>query len=213
MDKLGTTQHVTAVLKKMTGGKYTPIMLERLVVDAEVLHESKAHFKRDKNSIDQIFENCLSLYLNLRGMSAPQKKRLTSHSQKMALQSEELSVEKIAGVEGICDSLIGLLNFFSTAFIEERNRLEDQKARYWSRQGRSPNWRARLLAKWVAGVYVQYLKKKPTYGTDRNYPSTPYARALQEIFEIYQIDMDIRKPAEWAISQITEEDVERSKIW
>lgn len=38
-------------------------------------------------------------------------------------------------------------------------------------------------------------------------PNTEYARALEQIFEIIGINARVRKPAEWAISQLTEEDL------
>jgi hypothetical protein len=56
--------------------------------------------------------------------------------------------------------------------------------------------------------FAKLRKQKPTFGTssDGDHPSTDYGRALEEVFEILGIESNVRRAAEWAISQLVDDD-------
>lgn len=94
--------------------------------------------------------------------------------------------------------------------LEHREReLLDQEQEFWTVSHRPPKYYARSIALRLARLYAKKTGKKPTFGTARegSYPSTDYGRALEQIFEILEIKADVKKAAEWALDQLTEDDL------
>jgi len=90
-----------------------------------------------------------------------------------------------------------------------KKELKDQEVEFWSLKNRAPKYYARIIALRLARLYALEKGKMPTYGTSRDggYPSTEFGRAVERVFQILDIDAGIRGPVEWAISQLTDEDL------
>ncbi|MCA8908518.1 MAG: hypothetical protein KDA64_11630, partial [Rhodospirillaceae bacterium] len=101
-----------------------------------------------------------------------------------------------------------LLGWASDNIREERCR--QKESNYNSGRGRKPNLKAHYVARDLAEYFAQQKHERPTYGTNSDgRPSTPYTRCLAEIFQILEIDADLRGPAEAAVGAITDEDLNR----
>lgn len=87
--------------------------------------------------------------------------------------------------------------------------LKDQKKQYWSVPHRAPNYYARTIALRLARLYAQEKRQRPTFGIarDGNHPSTEFGRALEDVFAVLEIKAAVRGAAEWAIEQLTDDDV------
>jgi hypothetical protein len=85
----------------------------------------------------------------------------------------------------------------------------DDYQTYWNKPHRAPDYHARAIALRLARLFARETGKLPTTGTtaDDGDPSTPYSRALRDIFEILGFKTTQRNYAEWAIQQITENDL------
>lgn len=88
--------------------------------------------------------------------------------------------------------------------------LSEQEDLYWSLSHRAPDYYARSIALRLAKLYARETETRPTVGTsgETGDPSTGYLRALKETFEVLGIGTGVRSPAEWAVQQIGEEDLE-----
>lgn len=100
------------------------------------------------------------------------------------------------------------------SFSERLAELQEQEKSYWSAPGRPPDHYARVMALRLAKLYAKQFKKMPTIGTasDGDYPSTDYGRLLQELFELLDIGTGFRLPGEWAIAQLSEDDVPKAIV-
>jgi hypothetical protein len=67
----------------------------------------------------------------------------------------------------------------------------------------------RAIALRLARLYAREKGERPTFGTARDggHPSTNYGRALERIFEPLGIKDGVRRPAEWALAQLTDDDL------
>jgi hypothetical protein len=122
---------------------------------------------------------------------------------------QEMAVNNVMRV-GIVSCVL-MLNEQLKGLLEDRlSELEEQEKHYWSVDHRPPNYYARTIALRLAKLFARETGKFPTIGTtsDGSTPSTAYARALEETFQILSIGQDVRGPGEWAVSQITEGDLE-----
>ncbi len=95
------------------------------------------------------------------------------------------------------------------ALTERRHELLEQQKLYWDLPHRAPDYYARTIALRLAKLFSTQTGKRPTVGTsgETGEPSTDYARALAETFELLGISAKSRGHAEWAIEQLTEEDL------
>ena len=95
------------------------------------------------------------------------------------------------------------------ALMARFEELKDQETEFWTVTNRPPNYFARTIALRTARKYARAKGEYPTLGTSRDSgePSTAYARCLKEVFRILKIEAAIRGPAEWAISQLSDEDI------
>lgn len=123
-------------------------------------------------------------------------------------ESSKMVVE-VARLAGLRVSFLRLLLEVRTALGSRRKELKDQEKEFWTVSRRPPNYYARTIALRTARLYAREKGERPKYGTQRDSgePSTSFARGLKRIFEVLEIDAGIRGPAEWAIGQLTDEDL------
>jgi hypothetical protein len=90
-----------------------------------------------------------------------------------------------------------------------KKELQAQEKEFWSVKNRPPRYYARTIALRLARLYAAEKGEKPTSGVARDggHPSTEFGRALEEVFAILDIDADVRRAAEWAISELTHDDL------
>lgn len=100
--------------------------------------------------------------------------------------------------------IIDLLNSFNQRLRD----LREQEVQFWTVANRPPNYYARVIALRFARLFASRTGKRPTFGisSEGAHPSTEFGRALEEVFGILEIKANVRKAAEWAISQLTEND-------
>lgn len=103
-----------------------------------------------------------------------------------------------------------LLIDYIQAMLTREKELQDQELEFWSNKSRPPNHYARTIALRFAREIARETGEKPTVGTSRDggHPSTDYARALEEIFQLLKIRANVRRAANWAVEQLTPEDLE-----
>jgi hypothetical protein len=102
-----------------------------------------------------------------------------------------------------------ILAFDLKRAIEKRlQTLDAQRDEYWSQPHRPPNHFARIIALRFVQTIARKTGTRPTFGLarDGNHPSTDFGRALEEIFQLLGIGGDVRRPAEWALTQLSDED-------
>jgi hypothetical protein len=122
-----------------------------------------------------------------------------------------LHLSSVAILAGIVEMGAETASYILVASVIEMKRLERfRDANFTKGRGRRKNARAHHVADTLAQFYLKVLKERPTYGVSDGYPSTRFATALQEIFEILGINANIRGPAENAIKQITDADINRT---
>jgi hypothetical protein len=95
--------------------------------------------------------------------------------------------------------------------LEVRLReLRAQEKEFWTVKNRPPRYYARTIAQRLARIYASEKGEKPTSGVARDggHPSTEFGRALEEVFAILEIKADVRRAAEWAIGELTADDLE-----
>lgn len=185
-------------------------------------HESKAEFLAEKNVVLGAIKHIDGLWeaLVARGSDDDTKNTLSAIRTRLDRLSRGLPDEK--KVETASDLVlknareIGL-TFHSLVLAIDLQRalrarakeLEDQESEFWSTKSRPPKYYARTIALRLARLYARETGERPTVGTSREggHPSTDFARAVEEVFEILDIDADVRRPAKWAVSQLTDEDL------
>lgn len=108
-----------------------------------------------------------------------------------------------------------IANIYLWLGLSQREReLDDQEKEFWSVSHRPPNYYARTIALRMARLYAHEKGERPTYGTARDggHPSTRFGRAVEQVFQILDIEADVRTPIEWAIDQLTEDDLNSERI-
>lgn len=126
-----------------------------------------------------------------------------------ASDSGNLLRKNAADVGGYGAFLYSLIDMQSV--LEDRAReLEDQKSLFWHLSSRAPDYYGRFLALNLARLFCREVGAFPTYGTsgETGEPSTDYCRALKQVFAALGHDVSEREHARWAVSQLTEEDIE-----
>ena len=94
------------------------------------------------------------------------------------------------------------------SFEQRLSDLRVQEVQFWTVTNRPPNYYARVIALRFARLFASRTGKRPTFGisSEGAHPSTEFGRALEEVFGILEIRANVRKAAEWALSQLTEND-------
>jgi hypothetical protein len=122
-----------------------------------------------------------------------------------------LGLAPVAVLAGIADMGTETTRYIHVAALVEMRRLERIRgANFTKGKGRRKYARACHVADIFVQFYLKVLKERPTYGTSDGHPSTRFATALQEIFQVLGIDADVRGPAKSAIKRITDEDINRT---
>lgn len=121
-------------------------------------------------------------------------------------------VRRNAAEVGLTSSLAMQLIDLKTTLEARKQELSDQESEFWSGKSRPPNHYARTIALRFARLVARKTNAKPTFGTSRDgsHPSTEFGRALEEIYEVLEIRSNVKNAAVWAISQLTDEDCQRS---
>jgi|SRR6056297_329822 len=185
-------------------------------------HDSKAEFTRETQSVASSIEHLSGLIRALADTDNDSEhsemlKRLRPIiDQKMLAQVPhgriespfELVRKNIADVGGFTSSIFVLLDLW-TVLNERQSELRDQEDQFWTVSHRPPDYYARAVALRLAKLYTRETGQRPTVGTsgETGDPSTGYTRALTEVFSLLGISTRARSPAEWAVEQITDLDM------
>ncbi|WP_143514661.1 hypothetical protein [Primorskyibacter flagellatus] len=135
-------------------------------------------------------------------------------AKRMVEDPTDLVIDGAAKV-GAWGSSATLLGGIQRLAERRRADLDARLEKTWSKRGRPPNAYARTIALRLAKLVAGRTGRKPTLGTasDGGHPSTDYGRALEETFEALEIKGEIRRPGEWALKQLTDEDIVRLPIY
>lgn len=157
-------------------------------------------YGKDKTELEIAMRKSLFPQLDAIGMKSSREGVIDS--------TTELIVTNILQT-GISKSLIRILSEFYGILYLRHLELEDEKKEFWSAGHRPPNYYARTIALRLARLFARETGTRPTYGSSRDggHPSTTFSRALEQVFQILKIEAGIRGPAEWAISQIADDDL------
>lgn len=187
-------------------------------------HDSKKEFLRERDTVlavmDRLREIVQSLFYSedestsghsemaVRLGAAIDAKARQSKSGMTIQSAKDLARKNIVDA-GFSDTALFVLVDMYSAYDQRLEDLNEQEAEFWNVGHRPPNYYARTIAIRFARFYAGQTRTRPTFGTARDggHPSTDYGRILEEVFQILGINADIRGPAEWALTQITDEDV------
>lgn len=186
------------------------------------IHDSKKEFKKELKAVQTVVDSVYNILRELspKNDSDPLQKdmtdRLSIAINQTAYRSRRLSIETAR--ELIMRNAVDTGFYFSSLFVliemsqcyDMRLReLKDQEKQFWSVPHRPPNYYARTIALRLARLYAKELRKAPTFGTARDgkHPSTDFGRALEQVFTVLGIKASATKAAEWAVGQLTEEDI------
>ncbi|MEP3329291.1 hypothetical protein [Sedimentitalea sp.] len=185
-------------------------------------HDSKAEFQREMAVVEQSLEHLSELIEHLSssddtGEHAETLRRvrpivdykLFRRSPRSFVRDPIKLVRKnVADVGGYTASLFVLMDLWSV--MEDRyQELQSQKKEFWNLPHRAPDHYARAIALRLARLFAKETRQRPTVGTsgETGDPSTSFTRALKEVFDLLEIQTVVRSPAEWAIEQLTEDDL------
>ncbi len=185
-------------------------------------HDSKAEFQRELDAVSGALTH-LDAALDVLGSNDEEGEHfamlrrlapIIDHKLRKAAprtglaDSTELTRKNVAEVGGYTTSYFIMLEF-SLALTERYQELKDQEDKFWKLNHRAPDYYARAIALRLAKLFAQEVGERPTYGTAAlgGHPSTSYARALEDVFDILEIKQKVRTHAKWAIQQITDEDL------
>ncbi len=189
------------------------------------IHDSKKEFIRELTTVTAVKEHlCGTLDLLLQTNSPEDRdplqvamtRRLRVAIETFALQrgksetldeASDLALKNIRDTGFYFNSLLVVLEMHS-AFDKRLRDLKEQEVQFWTVANRPPNYYARTIALRFARLFASRTGKRPTFGisSEGAHPSTDYGRALEQVFAILEIRANVRKAAEWALSQVTEED-------
>lgn len=187
-------------------------------------HDSKGEFLAEEAAVDAINEHCRGLLHQLLGredesMEAEQARKnlVLLLDDKVRRRNSRTAPDSIitflrkGASEISASSLIALLLVDMIQELWDRKReLHDQETEFWSGGHRPPNHWARTIALRFARFVARQTGKRPTIGVARDggHPSTEYGRALEEVFAILGIVANVRNAGRWAISQLTDDDLQ-----
>jgi hypothetical protein len=109
---------------------------------------------------------------------------------------------------GFFRSSLAVIEELNQYFSERSQELKRQEREFWTVKNRPPNYYARTIAFRFAKLYAKQRCVKPTFGRSRDggHPSTDFGRALEEVFKILGIKANLKRAAEWAIGELSEQD-------
>ena len=189
------------------------------------IHDSKKEFLRELNTVVATKDHLQGVFDLLIG---PPSDGTQEPVQEEMIQRLKLAIERDVLVRTKASKLetprdLALKNVRDTGFfynsiivvidlkvsLEQRLKdLREQEVQFWSVGNRPPNYYARVIALRFARLFAGRSGGRPTFGisSEGSHPSTQYGRALEEVFRILGILANVRKAAEWALAQLTEDD-------
>ena len=189
------------------------------------IHDNKKEFTRELTTVSSVIDH-LQKTLGLLVANTAETENDPLHSEMLSrltlaietniIQQKSKTVPESAGDLAL-QNLRETGFYYNSVFVmlemlgSFRHRfrdLKEQEVEFWSVPNRPPNYHARIIALRFARFFASKTGKRPTFGisSEGSHPSTEYGRALEEVFKILKIRADVRKAAEWALSQVTEED-------
>lgn len=187
------------------------------------IHDSKSEFELEKTSVLEAIasaENIRNLILLCvekddepsKAMANRVRKFVDDNALKQSSRNSSESVvdfiRQSACREGLSGNVLLIMDKYLSYLKELLEILEQQEIEFWSNNHRPPNHFARIIALRFARLIAKKTGKKPTFGTSREgqHPSTDFGRALEEIFELLEVNSDVKRAARWAISELKAED-------
>lgn len=185
-------------------------------------HDSRADFKREYDAVVGAIENIshlMSLLLPAEDdedggkmmdrLSPIINHKMRSNSRRLQPDSSMNLVRRNVGDVGGYTATMWALVDFRAALRDRAQELEDQKSKFWNLPHRAPDHYARAIALRLARLFAEQTGQYPTYGTSgiTGEASTSYTRALREVFVLLEIKPSERTYAEWAVSQLTDDDL------
>lgn len=177
-------------------------------------HDSKKEFTVELNAVETGLKHTtgmidLFVLRDDQGTVVMQNRRMSSAIDKAALRDvNDLVVESAFDVIHLNMGKTGYSTSLLMTLLNSGLRSYGIKKKSFGQLGTAPNYYARTIALRLARIYCLETGVKPTFGTasDGGHPSTVFAKAIEQVFDILGIECDIRGPIEWALSQLTESD-------
>lgn len=185
-------------------------------------HLSKAEFSAELQAVEKALKDAVSLVSflaapyreedELKAVATPVCNAINDHAWKAARAVHPKTpgelIQKNAGEMDLSLSTAVLLIDVHSGLISRFEQLKDHERTYWDVKGRAPNHYARAIALRFARLVAKHTGKRPTVGVSRegNFPSTDFGRALEEIFELLDINAVFRRHAQWAVAELTDDD-------
>ena len=185
------------------------------------LHDSKPEFLDELAFVKRSAEELFALYQGLVEQGEPSVDKVSGLHVEFLMQAYresrtgpplktalDLAMDNARRVDYWGFTKVFVFDLYLN-FSRRLLALEEQKALFWSTQGRPPDHYARTMALRLGKLFTQEKAQLPTIGTasDGDHPSTPFGRHLQELFGILGISTGFRLPGEWAVEQLTEDDL------
>jgi len=194
----------------------------RLDTSKPNIHDTKKDFVKERDAVASIVENLAAALKELRGSKDDAQHQDMIDRLRVVVDAGARKPQEFDEMEEPRD--LALLNMVQTGFYfnsqlvifrmiivykERLKELNDQGKQFWSLSNRAPKYYARTIALRLARLYAFHKRQKPPFGTarDGNHPSTDFGRALEEIFDVLNIKAKVRSAAEWAIDQLTEDEI------
>jgi hypothetical protein len=222
-----TTQRLKDIVERLCGG-HPPIAilgqdLRQLDVSKPNIHDSKEEFLQEKRAVDSWLSAAAGMIAALferpgAGLEGDVLARLRAIvDERIRAKFSQTSYSTVAGFlrkstaeDGFTRVLLFLIVDLTVELDQRKQELMNQEAAFWStKKGRPPNPYPRVIALRLARIVARSTRMRPTIGVsaDGGHPSTPFGRALQEVFEILGIKANVRHTATWAIAQLNDADV------
>ncbi len=198
-------------------------------VRPENFHNSKKEFQAERNAVEASIGHANGLIQQIwlwvfdEAIEDSVAERLSDWLDDSAFRRNDLRDFRIDKTEFLLLHAAKSSSFAMTAMCfvvellnqlrERRSQLDDQEAQYWNVPHRPANYFARTIALRTARIYASEFRQAPTLGTARDggHPNTAFGKALEQIFQILNIESGVRAPAKWAIDQLTADDFSPDK--
>ncbi|MBO6790606.1 MAG: hypothetical protein JJ894_08725 [Dinoroseobacter sp.] len=192
-------------------------------------HDTKADFLTEKAATEAAIKQCEDLYdLILSGFGGEGRVDAVAaasicgfvdvnrHYDQQGKRTNSIPEFILKGMidHSLSFSLGYALHAFQGGLLDKLQHLRDQEREFWSNASRPPKHYARAIALRLARFYCKEVGEFPTSGVsgDGGHPSTDYTRGLQEVYEVLGIQAQVRNMADWAVSQLTEDDIKRPRF-
>ena len=142
------------------------------------------------------------------GIHASAKVRI--HRNHFDLSASHDLLKKNAMDTSLSVQTLTLMLEFQDILSERLAELDNEREEFWNLPHRAPDYYARAIALRLAKLFAKETGRRPTYGLsgETGEPSAAFSRALREVFIVLGITAQQRGPAEWAVGQISEDDLE-----